>query len=38
MPNQNAIIVAMTVAGLTSSFMFMLVIPIQADLPALGAV
>ena len=35
MPNQTAIIIAMTVAGLTSSFMFMLVIPIQAELPGL---
>ncbi|MCB1298123.1 MAG: MFS transporter [Microthrixaceae bacterium] len=35
MPNQNAIIIAMTIAGLTSSFMFMLVIPIQAELPGL---
>lgn len=35
MPNQTAIIIALTFAGLTSSFMFMLVLPIQAELPAL---
>ncbi|HOA86727.1 MAG TPA: MFS transporter [Microbacteriaceae bacterium] len=35
MPNQSAMIIALAFAGLTSSFMFTLVVPIQAELPVL---
>lgn len=35
MPNQSAIVFVLAFAGLTSSFMFMLVLPIQAELPEL---
>ncbi len=35
MPNQSAIIFVLAFAGLTSSFMFTLVVPIQAQLPVL---
>lgn len=35
MPNQSAMIFALAFSGLTSSFMFTLVVPIQAELPTL---